>query len=920
MKTIQNRFKQIIASSNAVIYSAELQGSHATTFISDNVKVQLGYEPREFMDDPKFWCGHIHPEDSQHVFNAMNHVPKYGYSSVDYRLQHQDGSYHWFHHDLMCSRDNEGKPTEIVGFWVDITERKQMEQALEDSDAKYREIFEAAHDIILLMDKDCNILEVNHRAEILLGYSKAELLQMNTLQHLSVPEDRVMMQQVNDDLIKGRCRTYTVRWKAKDGSIVHFEAASAPRITSGEAFISTICTLRDITERKGAEDALKRSERRFTTVFDNSPVPTVISRLKDGQIVDINDAFLKLLGYEREALIGYSVSELNLWAFPEKRFDVTKTITEKGHIHTFEMQARTKSGELRYLLESAELIDLGDEAHIVVMLYDITERKQAEDELASLYRATAYLFKAGSLLNLGQQIVEAVVREFAYADCGLLLVDKDANKLVRLARTGEYAVSTDAPLYLDGLGLVPHAVRAGKIVYTPDVSANTDYATNDSRTRCELVVPLQTTKGVLGVLDLQSADLNAFSERDERILVAFAERAAAAIEIMQLYEEVNLSASRLEGQVAQRTMQLQQAKERIETILNNTGDAIVLLNSDGIIQQINRPFSQLFGFISDEIFHQPLQFLVAPNQTETVIHVIQSVTATRVPNRIELVMRDKAGTPFDADVSFAPVMDYDSQTPSIICSIHDMTLRKQAQEDLRYALKKEIELNLLKSSFVSMVSHEFRTPLAVIMTSADLIRRYSDRMSVEKQNEQFDRINSQIYRLTALMEDVLTISKGDITGIKSYPEKLDLEALSRLIVDEIQSSAKENEIQLTVSGDCSQANLDPKLFRQILYNLLSNALKYSPDKGIVRMELSCNPQTAIVRIIDQGIGIPEADQVHLFEVFHRAANVGKIQGTGLGLAIVKQAVEAQKGTITVESKIGAGTIFTVVIPITATKG
>ncbi|MEP6988037.1 MAG: PAS domain-containing protein, partial [Chloroflexota bacterium] len=365
MKTIQNRFKQIIASSNAVIYSAELQGSHATTFISDNVKVQLGYEPQEFLDDPTFWDRHIYPEDKLRVSNTLNHLPILGYFAIDYRLQHQDGSYRWMHHDLMCSRDTRGKPKELVGFWIDITERKQMEQALEDSDAKYREIFEAAHDIILLMDKDCNILEVNHRAEILLGYSKAELLQMNTLQHLSVPEDRVMMQQVNDDLIKGRCRTYTVRWKAKDGSIVHFEAASAPRITSGEAFISTICTLRDITERKGAEDALKRSERRFTTVFDNSPVPTVISRLKDGQIVDINDAFLKLLGYEREALIGYSVSELNLWAFPEKRFDVTKTITEKGHIHTFEMQARTKSGELRYLLESAELIDLGDEAHIV---------------------------------------------------------------------------------------------------------------------------------------------------------------------------------------------------------------------------------------------------------------------------------------------------------------------------------------------------------------------------------------------------------------------------------------------------------------------------------------------------------------------------------------------------------------------------
>jgi signal transduction histidine kinase len=205
------------------------------------------------------------------------------------------------------------------------------------------------------------------------------------------------------------------------------------------------------------------------------------------------------------------------------------------------------------------------------------------------------------------------------------------------------------------------------------------------------------------------------------------------------------------------------------------------------------------------------------------------------------------------------------------------------------------------------------------MTSADMVRRYHDRMSEEKQAEQFDRINSQIYHLTALMEDVLIISKGDIKGITAYPELVDLEAFCRIVVDEIQSSALENEIHLAINGDCSQVNIDPKLFRQIIYNLLSNALKYSPHKSMVRIELSCNPETAVIRVIDLGIGIPEADQAHLFEEFHRATNVGKIQGTGLGLAIMKQAIDALMGTITVESKIGEGTTFTVVIPNTEIK-
>ncbi len=916
---IEHRLDQIVASSKAVIYSAELRSGHATTFISDNITLQLGYEPHEFIDDPTFWVSHIHLDDKRRIFNALNHVPLYGYFAVDYRLRHHDGSYRWVHHDLMCSRDTQGNAIELVGFWMDITEQREMEQALEDSEAKYQDIFEAAHDIIVLMDTDCNILEINHRAEILLGYSKAELLQMNVIENLSTPQDREIMTGVKADLNKGECREYIVRWAAKDERIIHLDGTAAPRFSPAGEVVSIICTLHDITERKQAEEALERSEHRFTTVFANNPVAASISRLEDAQIVDVNMAFVELMGYTREELIGHTADELKLWIAPEDQPNMITTIFEKGTIRTFEMQGLTKSGEVRHLLESAELIDLGDEPHIVIMAFDITERKQAEDELASLYRATAYLFKADGLINLSHQIVKALVHEFAYTDCGLMLVDKATGNIIRLARTGVDAVNTDAPLYLDGLGLVPQAIRTGQVVYTPDVSTSADYATNDPLTRSELVIPLHTINGVLGVLDLQSSKLDAFNQRDQRILVAFAERAADAIKIMQLYEQVNSHAATLEEQVTQRTLQLQGAKERNEIILNNTSDAIVLLSSDGSIKQINRAFSQLFGFISDEIYHQSFESLAIPDQRENLTQVIQSINTTRLPSRTEVAMQDKTGTRFDADVALAPVTDYDGQSSSMICSIRDVTLRKRAEEELRRALKKEQELNELKSSFVSMVSHEFRTPLTVIMTSADIIKRYRDRLSTEKQDEHLSRITAQVYRLTALMNDVLTIGQSDIQGVTAYPELMDMEAFCRNIVDEIQPTAAQHEIQFSFSGNGSYAHSDPKLFRQILYNLISNAIKYSPEANRVQVELSCDQDMAIVRTIDDGIGIPEADQEHLFEVFHRASNVGGIQGTGLGLVIMKQAVDALGGSVLVESQEGVGTTFTIVIPIAERK-
>lgn len=915
MKTIQNRLEQIIASSKAVIYSAEIEGLHATTFISDNIKSQMGYETHEFLDDPSFWNTHIHPEDEPAVFQVMNHLPEYGYCTLDYRLRHHDGHYRWMHHDLMCAHDVDGNPTEIVGFWVDITEQRQLEESIWESNAKYRDIFETAHDTIILMDKDFNILNANYRAERLLGYSKVELLHMNAMEHLYVPEDRNMMQQLIDHLITGNNWEYQVRFMAKDGRVIHFDAASAPRFSPSGEFISTICTLRDVTERKGMEEALKRSEHRFKTVFANSPVPAAIARLEDAQLVDVNDAFIKLMGYEQEELIGHTAVELNLWEATEARPDMLNSPLEKGKVRTFEVQGYTKSGEVHQLLQSVELIDLDDEPCVVFMMYDVTERNQAQDELASLYRATAYLFKSDSLLNLGHQIVEAVVHEFEHVDCGLLLVNRAGNKILRLARTGAYSVDTIEPLYLDGQGLVPQAIRSGKVVYAPDVSTADHYVSSDPRTCSELVVPLHTVKGVIGVVDLQSTTLNAFSEGDQRVLVAFVERAAAAIEIMQLYEEINLHATTLEKQVAERTMQLQRAKEHIETILNGTADAIMVVNSEAVIQQVNRPFTRLFGFNSDEIFNHSLHSLLAPNQNDLLAQVIHTINSTGMTNRIDLIMHDKAGTPFDADVSLSLVMTYEGHAPNMICSIRDMTLRKRAEKELRHALEKEKELNELKTRFVSMVSHEFRTPLTVILTSADLIKRYGDRMPEEKQAEHFKRINAQVYRLTALMDDVLTIGQSDIKGTVPYPEAVDLEVFCQDIVEEIQPTALEHEIHLIMTGDCKQAHTDPALLRQILYNLLSNAIKYSPEAAKVHMELSRDQDTAMIKVTDHGIGIPEADQKHLFEVFQRASNVGKIQGTGLGLVIVKRAVEAIRGSIAVDSQMDIGTTFTITFPL-----
>jgi PAS domain S-box-containing protein len=241
--------------------------------------------------------------------------------------------------------------------------------------------------------------------------------------------------------------------------------------------------------------------------------------------------------------------------------------------------------------------------------------------------------------------------------------------------------------------------------------------------------------------------------------------------------------------------------------------------------------------------------------------------------------------------------------------------RVRLEEELREALKKERELSELKSRFVSMTSHEFRTPLSAILTNAELLRRYNHRWTEEKKVELFQRIETSTRHMTNMLDDILLIGKAESGKLEFNPMPLDITSFCQNMVEEFQlSSGSGYQLEFIQQGTASVAWLDEKLMRQIVGNLLSNAIKYSPPGSTVRFELNCEKNGVILKIKDQGIGIPPEDQARMFEVFHRAKNVGTIQGTGLGLTIVKRSVDLHSGTITVESEVKAGTTFTIWLP------
>lgn len=245
----------------------------------------------------------------------------------------------------------------------------------------------------------------------------------------------------------------------------------------------------------------------------------------------------------------------------------------------------------------------------------------------------------------------------------------------------------------------------------------------------------------------------------------------------------------------------------------------------------------------------------------------------------------------------------------------EVLARVKNQLALQNALKKEQELSELKSRFVTMTSHEFRTPLTTILSSAELLENYSYKWTEEKKLHHLQRIQVAVQRMTQLLNDVLLIGKAEAGKIEFQPLPLDLAAFCHNLVEELQLGTSTHFIDFRIQGQCINACMDEKLLRHILSNLLSNAIKYSDKGGTVDFDLLCEAGAAIFRVQDQGIGIPATEQAQLFNSFHRASNVGTISGTGLGLAIVKKSVDLHGGKIAVNSQVGVGTTFTVTLPL-----
>lgn len=380
----------------------------------------------------------------------------------------------------------------------------------------------------------------------------------------------------------------------------------------------------------------------------------------------------------------------------------------------------------------------------------------------------------------------------------------------------------------------------------------------------------------------------------------------------------------LEAEIAQRQQveeALEQQRQWLEVTLSSIGDAVIATDTASAVTFMNPVAESLIGWTMQEAVGRKIDrvFCIIHEYSRAsaeipVERALREGVIVDLADNTALIARD--GREISIDDSCAPIRDNNGTLLGAVLIFRDITQRKGAEQEIRKALAKEKELNELKSSFISMTSHEFRTPLTTILGSAELLEHYSDKWTQEKKINHLQRIQTNVKRLVHLLDNILLIGKADAGRLEFNPEPINLKEFCLNLVEELQpSTSTQHTLNFVSHGECPDACMDEKLLQHILSNLLSNAIKYSPAGGTVHFDLVCQDSEVIFRIRDEGIGIPSDDLQGLFETFHRARNVGQIQGTGLGLAIVKKSVDLHGGKIAVSSEVGAGTTFTVTLPL-----
>jgi PAS domain S-box-containing protein len=864
----EKEYEEVVNSLDAIIWKAtfDKEGNVLNTYISKTADKVLGLPDGTIGDDWDKYFSHIHPEDMAKVKETFEQsfkqpdIPL----DVDYRLVFDDGKPVWINTIRSSHRLNDGTFL-TCGTSVNVTDRKIAEEEVIRSEKRYRSLIEQLSDAVFINNLDGQILEVNDSASKMLGHSKEDLQKMN-VHDLLTPERRKNGQEAMKKLeIEGAVRGDT-KYLTANGSIIDVEISA--RLLEGYHGIAQ-AVVRDITHRKQTENKLRESEAFLSEVGRIAKIGGWEFDVVSG-VATWTPEVARISGRDESDNQSANPEE-GLNSFPPGSREIfEKAINdaiEKGESYDHELEFISAKGKHKWVrIIGRSVVKDCKVVKLIGTLQDITERKEAQEELKRNEERYRALFE-------------------------------QSNDAIFLNR-------------LDG--------------HIMDVNEKT----------CEMFGYTKEKLQTMNVVDLLPPD-----HRDAGTLAMERFRKKRLIQINTVYEKANGetfdaegSSKVLEGHpnlalaVVRDISEQKRAEEKIarseikyRSLFEKSNDAIIIHNLDGRILEANKMTCEVFGYSEEELKQKSIMELISPEDREEVGYEMMKVR-TKGSTRKETRMTRSDGTFIFMDISASLLHEQDN----IIQAVgRDVTDRIRAEAAMLSARIEAETASRTKSEFLANMSHELRTPLNSIIGFSDiLLERVFGELN-GKQLKYVNNISSSGKHLLGLINDILDISKVEAGKMELHYSKFSVNS----VFEEVKSTlfplvqAKSLEIDFKVEPDFEDIQADRSHLIQILYNLVSNAIKFTPEGGRISVHCKKSESRAIFSVTDTGIGIFSEDQKKLFQPFTQidSSSARQYCGTGLGLALVKELVELHNGKIRVESEVGKGSSFTFELPVSNEK-
>jgi len=747
--------------------------------------------------------------------------------------------------------DADGVVIGSQGVQLDITERRLAEEAIRDSEQLFSNIFYNSPVAMSITSRgDGKIVDVNDTFLRDLEFERDEMVGRSIME-LGIFFDVESRTKLIDALLKdGFVTGFECPFLTKNGRTMFGLLSMTFIHYKGKPHQLT--TVIDITERRQTEEALRKSEARFSTIFHTSPTPTIISEISTGRFIDFNQQWVNMIGYSSEEMIGRTSGELNIFTDYAERGKVIDELKMKGYVKEASLNIITKSGEIKYVLWSIEIINLAGDDVILSQLHDITQRKKLELEIIEKQH------EVQAILDASIDIVALVNDKGEFLSCNQKLIQ-------RWNRPKEELIGHSAAEILP-----PHIFR----------------------NRVESINRVVKT-------GITEQFVDGFSDRFYEVVIVPIFEANKSVKNVALF-----------SRDVTENMKADEELRKLQRAVEQSPDSIIITSSNGIIEYANPAILKLTGYSNEELIGKNPRIFSSGEKSKDEYKILWDTVGSGNVWQGEFLNKKKNGELYWESSTISPVIDDTGKITHYLAISEDVTEQKKLTRELIEAKEHAEESDRLKESFLANMSHEIRTPMNSIMGFASLL---PEENSKELMSQYAQIIVQNSEQLVSIIDGIVLYSKLQTRLFAFHPKLFSVKKLLDDVQLSFNLPDFQNGVKLkaeyTIPID-TMIESDYDKIRQVFTNLVSNAFKYTVE-GVITIGFMKEENLIKFYVSDTGIGIPEKDKNQIFERFYRGSNINSsaIRGTGLGLSIVKELVELLGGKIWVESELGRGSTF-----------